>query len=58
LLGLHFDPENGRDMFFRNVGWFSTVYAQKMAPFNVKIYFREIGYEWINWTMETVGGTW
>jgi hypothetical protein len=20
LLGLHFDPENGRDMFFRNVG--------------------------------------
>jgi hypothetical protein len=27
LLGLFFDPENGWDMFLRNVGWLSTDYT-------------------------------
>jgi hypothetical protein len=26
LLGLFFDPEDGSDMFLRNVGWLSTDY--------------------------------
>jgi hypothetical protein len=27
LHGLLFDPENGRDIFLRNIGWLSTDYA-------------------------------
>jgi hypothetical protein len=27
LLGLFFDPEDGGDVFLRNVGWFSTGYT-------------------------------
>jgi hypothetical protein len=27
LIGLHFDPEDGGDMFLRNVGWLSTDYT-------------------------------
>jgi hypothetical protein len=28
LFGLFFDPEDGGDMFLRNVGWLSTVYMR------------------------------
>jgi hypothetical protein len=28
LLGLLFDPEDGDDMFLRNIGWLSTDYRR------------------------------
>jgi hypothetical protein len=31
LLAVFFDPENGGDMFLRNIGWLSTDYTASYA---------------------------
>jgi hypothetical protein len=38
LFGLFFDPEDGGDMFFRNVGWISTDY-KALYPTRMKYTF-------------------